>query len=303
MRVRNSISFGFKCARCSARRYSVTKRSSPANCSGPVRPLRRLERERGEVEPCRPALGPFVESVRLDIRHVHTRVREQRAGLGVGEREVCGTDLQKLASRAIARERKRDLSAAREHEQRARRDVQGKGVDHVEGARVSERMDVVEHDDHRGFERRDRRTEPRDRCRPQRVSSGRHATEHSTVDGLDGVQRRRDVAEEHHGVVVGVVERHPGERPHVLGRPLGEQRGLPVPGGRRDADVARLVAPAESRDERRPAQRAPPLRRNCELRREQVEGGRAARLLADAGPEGPCGDAVFRSTRCTKRPP
>ena len=110
----------------------MTKRSSPANCIRPLRALRRLERESGEIEPGRPALSPFVESVRLDLRHVHTRVREQGGGLGVGEREVCGTDLQKLASRAIACQRKRDLSAAREHEQRARWDVQGKGVDGVE---------------------------------------------------------------------------------------------------------------------------------------------------------------------------
>ena len=98
----------------------------------PLRALRCLEREGGEIEPGRPALGPFVESVRLDVRHVHTRVREQGARLGVGEREICGTDLQKLTSRAIACQRKRGLSAAREHEQRARWDVQGKGVDGVE---------------------------------------------------------------------------------------------------------------------------------------------------------------------------
>ena len=178
--------------------------------------------------------------MRLDIRDVDPRVRQQRPGLRVGEREVRRTDLEELASHAEPCQRERGLFAACEHEQRAWRDVQRKGVDHVEGARVRERMDVVEHDDHRGFQRRDRRAEPRDRCRPQRVSPGRHATEHSSVDGLDSVQRRRDVAEEHDRVVVGVVERHPDERPHVLVRPLGEQRRLAVPGRRRDADVARL---------------------------------------------------------------
>ena len=154
-------------------------------------------------------------------------------------------------------------------------------------------MDVVQHDHDRCADRRDRRTEPRDGGRPQCGSSPRHPTEHAPVDGLDRVQRRRDVAQEHNGVVVRIVERDPGERPCVLGRPLGEQRGLAVPGGRRDADVARRVAPAESRDERRPAQRAPPLRRNCEFRREQVEGGRAARLLG--GTPGPRGSVRRRS--------
>ena len=144
--------------------------------------------------------------MRLDIRDVDPGVSQQCPGLRVGKREVRRADLEELALHAEPRKRERGLFAAREHEQRALRDVQRKSVDHVEGARVSEHMDVVEHDDHRGFQRRDRRAEPRDRCRPQRVSSGRHATEDSSVDRLDSVQRRRDVAEEHHRVVVGVVE-------------------------------------------------------------------------------------------------
>ena len=160
--------------------------------------------------------------MRFDIRGVEPRVSQQCPGLRVGEREVRRTDLEELAAHAEPCKRERGLFAACEHEQRAWRDVQRKGVDHVEGARVRERMNVVENDDDRGFPRRDCRPEPRDSGRPQCVSPGRDAAEHSTVDGLDSVQCRRDVAEEHHRVVVGVVERHPGERPHVLVRPLDE---------------------------------------------------------------------------------
>ncbi len=246
--------------------------------------LRRLQRERSEIEPRRPAFGAFVQSPRLLLRDVHAGLREQRPGLGICEGELRGADLEQVASRTEACERERRLAATGQHEQRPARDVQRKCVHGVERLGIRERVDVVEDEDRRDTQRRDRRPEARDRGRPERVSSRRNPTEHAPVERLDGVQRRRDIAEEHDGVVVGLVEGDPGERPGVFGSPLREERRLAVPRGCDHADEARLVPAPESRDERRPAHRAPSLRRNCELGRAEIEGGSRRRPVCDGPP-------------------
>jgi hypothetical protein len=62
---------------------------------------------------------------------------------------------------------------------------------------------------------------------PGRVTA-RESPEHRRVQRLDSVQRESDVAGETERVPVGLINRHPGELPGILGRPLAQRGRLPV---------------------------------------------------------------------------
>ena len=74
--------------------------------------------------------------------------------------------------------------------------------------------------------------ETRDAARPSGSARAGQRVEHLGRNRLDPVNRRRDVAQEHHGVAVSRVERDPRERTRISLGPTREQGRLAVPGGR-----------------------------------------------------------------------
>ena len=96
--------------------------------------------------------------------------------------------------------------------------------------------------------------------------AGRESPEHRRVQRLDAVQRQGDVAGETDRVPVGLIDRHPGELPGILSRPLAQHGRLPVPGRRGQQDQRGVVrGRGESvkqpgtRDQTVPVDRAPNL--------------------------------------------
>ena len=109
--------------------------------------------------------------------------------------------------------------------------------------------------------------------RPSRAPScrGSEGIEYPLADRLHRIERLRDIGEQDLRIVVGFVDRHPGEGLAVALGPLGQHGRLPV-AGRRDHRGDRTAAtPLEPLDQRRTTHRPGPKQGTVKLRRQKVE--------------------------------
>jgi hypothetical protein len=230
----------------------------------------RPQRERGQVEARGPALGPLRELDDVGVSEVDAGTTQQRRRLVGVETQVVGADLHHPPLRPQPGQRQRRLLPARHHHLRSVRDVVEQCGDRVEARRIGQELHVVEDQDDRVRHAGERRTDARDAGRPDGLAGPRERLEHRRRDLLDAVQRHRYVAQQDHRIVVALVESDHRERPVVVLRQVGEQRGLAKARRRHQADGA-SIRRAEVTDE-------PPLRhrlhaqgRRSELRFDQVE--------------------------------
>ena len=115
-------------------------------------------------------------------------------------------------------------------------------------------MDVVEHQDGRGFQPVE---QPRDAGGRDLFANDCRASAPDGVGCGDLADRTREIGEERRRIVVLVADRVPRKRTRVATRPLGEQRRLPVTRRCRDDDVrgarnAQPVHEAGPRNRQRP---------------------------------------------------
>ena len=144
---------------------------------------------------------------------------------------------------------------------------------------------VVEHEDERLAPRREHGAELLERRRADGRRSPPQHRHTPGIDRFDGVERQRDVGEERGGVVLHRGQRDPCRGACIVGRHLGEERGLAVAGRRGDDhDVASsgldVLEQGRARDgpRRRPVQ----LRRGRdEPDRLQLVAHRAAQCSLD----------------------
>ena len=108
----------------------------------------RAERERREIQPGRPALGPSFELRRLRLGEQHAGVTQQRLHLLPGHGEVVGPKLEQAALRAEARERQARLAPCCQRKRRSGGDAFGERRDGLERRVVAEDVRVV--DDEQG---------------------------------------------------------------------------------------------------------------------------------------------------------
>ena len=263
--LRNRASAAGSRDRSSRRKYSDTNRSSPAKPAA----LAELGAPAciDSAARYRPAGQPSVRSVSSESSlgvELDSRRLQQQLGLLLVQPEVRHADLVHQSLRPPAGERQRRLLPARDRDLRAGRDVLEQRREHVQAGRVGDGVQIVEHQHQRALERGQRAPDARDALRPGRSARARQRVEHLGRDRLDAVDRGRDVAQEHHGVVVSAVERDPRERTRIGLGPLREQRRLAVPGGR-DHGRERHGRRAQPRDHVRLRHGAGPGRRRSEL--------------------------------------
>jgi len=87
------------------------------------------------------------------------------------------------------------------------------------------------------------------------------------------VQRQSDVARETDRIPVGLVDRHPGEVPGILRRPLAEHRRLAVSGRRGQQDQRGAVRSRHENVQQLGARDQPvPVHRSLDLRLDGSEG-------------------------------
>ena len=120
------------------------------------------QRQRGELQPGRPALGALLQQ--LDVAGLEAereRAVEQRVGLGAVELQLVGAHLDQLAGGAQAGERQRRVGARRERElERPRRVPQQERHRRVDEL-VLQHVVVVEHQHDRLGQLRELVDEPR----------------------------------------------------------------------------------------------------------------------------------------------
>ena len=100
--------------------------------------------------------------------------------------------------------------------------------DRVNARPVPEYVHIVDHEHYRDLHHRQRGGQAWDQDRFGPSSRGSQSFKHRGRDRLDLIERPRDVTQEHNGVVVPFVERHPREGPFVGTCPLGDERCLAV---------------------------------------------------------------------------
>ena len=131
---------------------------------------------------------------------------------------------------------------------------------------MRQRVRAVEHEHERRAARGDRRAEALQCLGRRGPALGGQRLERRLRQRLDPVERGRDEAQERDRVVVALVDRDPGERPHVARRPLREQRRLAVAGRRHHQHERERARRAQAVDQRRPRDRARQERGNAGLR-------------------------------------
>ena len=230
-----------------------------------------VQRQGREAQAGGPPLGTRVQRFGLILGHVGARRGEERVRLDVGQGQLGGPELEQLPLCTKPRDAQPSLRAPAEHQLRASRHVEEQRGDDVEALMVLELVHVVQDEHERPRAGGQRRYEARDSTRPQRVAGTRQRLEQGGVGRRTGVQCLGDVRQEDDGIVVPVVERHPGEFATVACRPLPEERGLAVTRGCDDADDATAAVPGETADERGALDQTWPRRRNGKLGRQQFE--------------------------------
>ena len=191
-----------------------------------------LHRQRRQVQAGRPSLRPLGQLGELAVVELDSRGLEQHLCLLLVQPEVCHADLVHRALRPPAAEGQGRLFPACDRDLRARWDVPGELGEHVQTGRIGDRVQVVERQHQRALACGQRAADARDARRPGGCPWAGQRVEHFGRDRLDSVNRRRDVPQEHDGVVVSPVESDPGERTRIGLGPTRKQRRLAVPGGR-----------------------------------------------------------------------
>ena len=213
-------------------------RSSPVNASPTVRrgpPA--LQGQRGQVQPDRPPLGPPDQLVDLRVGEPDTGRLQQGPRLLPVHRQLADPDLHHLALSAQQRHRQRRRAPGGQRQLRprgkpqrpARRPRPGTpGSRATPGGRGPGQP--------AGSSPRPRTPTGAPRWpRPRRPGEAR-AWNDPRVDRLDPVQRDGDVGQQHHRVVVALVDRDPSHPVPLARAPLGQQGRLAVAGRGDDTD-------------------------------------------------------------------
>ena len=269
--LRNCASAAGSRDRSSRRKYSDTNRSSPVKPAAPA--------ELGapacidSAARYRPAGQPSVRSVSSEssLASSSTPAASSSSPASCSSSRRSATPISSHQSlRPPAGERQRRLFPARDRDLRAGRNVLEQRREHVQTGRIGDGVQIVEHQHQRALERSQRAPDTRDALRPGGSPRARQRVEHLGRERFDAVNRGRDVAQEHHGVVVSAVERDPRERTRIGLGPPRQQRRLAVPGGR-DHGHERHARRAQPCDHVRLRHGARPGQRRSELDLHEVE--------------------------------
>ncbi len=210
-----------------------------------------LEHDRGQAEPREPPLGSLGESLDVGRGEPNVRLAKERVGLRGRDTEIACSQLGQIAVGAKPGDRQPWVLAARDHDLNCVGGAIHELADRLLAGTARHRVPVLEHENDRRAvgelvdEKRNARLD--DRPRP-----GAERPERAPADGVVDVLKRRDhVTPQPSRVGVLRVERDPGEGVTigVRRRPLGQERGLPVPRRSADERERSLSAAAQPLDE------------------------------------------------------
>ena len=162
--------------------------------------------QRGQVQPDRPALGPSGQLVHLGVGEPDTRRVQQRPGLLPVHRQLGDPDLHHLALSAQQRHRQGRGAPCASASWEPAGSRSGQLRNHVQTVLVFERLQVIKDQGNRLGHRRDHGQQPGHHSAQDRGAGRSEGLEQLRVDGLYLVQRGGDVGQEHHRVVVPLVD-------------------------------------------------------------------------------------------------
>ena len=218
---------------------------------GPHQPgLVRLarQRQRGQVDPGRPALGARDEQVDVGGGEAEPEAAvEELVRLGPREAQVVRAQLEQLAVGAQRAQRQRRVGAGREHELERRGHVVDEPREALARGGAGEPVEVVEHE-HELALLGQRVHEPRQHHLEQRRGGDQLGRDRLRERRARAAERLDHVRPQHDRVVVAPVERDPRHGPlaRLFLPPRGQQRRLAEPGRARD-EAELQAAPSRSR--------------------------------------------------------
>jgi hypothetical protein len=170
------------------------------------------DRQRGKVQPRAPTLRVLDELSEVDARQVHPGRAKEPAGLSRVHAQVVRPDLQGQPTRPQHSHREPGITSRRQSQLRTRADVPAERGEGIEALPIMEHVQVVQDQDDRLFDRRQRRSQTRDDRSLDRNTRGGQRVEHGWVERRDPVERCRDVRQQNDRIVVLLVNGHPRER-------------------------------------------------------------------------------------------
>ena len=251
------------------------------------------QRQPGQVEPGRPALGPLPQPLGLVGGQLQAhRLTQQLVGLGAGEAELGDAQLDQLAAGPQAGQGQGRVDPGGHHQVHVGRQVLDEEPEAGMAHPVGDQVVVVQHQHQVGLAggelveqlRQDHLGEDVGRARA--LEQGERAL---AEPGLDHPERLDDIGPEPHRVVVAVVQRQPGDPPGaVVGPPpLGQQGRLARPGRGVDQAQPPLGPGLQQPVQPGPGDQPGPDRRRAELGPKEDRPRRARRsrrLGAHASP-------------------
>jgi hypothetical protein len=109
------------------------------------------ERQRRQIEPCRPALGALEQHEHVLGRELEAGKLEHRGRLAAAHREVALAQVDEPSLRAQAADRQRRLRARGEDDLRPLRHRAGDRPQRLDGGRRAQAVDIVEDEDERSL--------------------------------------------------------------------------------------------------------------------------------------------------------
>ena len=226
----------------------------------------------GQVQPDRPPLGPTGQLGHLGVGQPDPGTLQQRPGLLLVHGQLVDPELHHLALGPQQGHRQGWCAPGRQHQLGAFREPHSQLGHRVKALPALQQFHVIQDHGHRLGHRRNSGRQPRYHRGEGRGAREGQGLEHVRVDWLDPVQRDRNVGQQDHRVVVGPIDRDPGDpAPFPLG-PLGQQSGLAVAGRGHHAHERGGLGGKQVLDHRGPGHDSRTSRRRMELGLHQLKG-------------------------------
>ena len=191
------------------------------------------EREGGQVEPGRPALGALDQPRHQLVGQAHPGGRQQGVRFGVAERQLRGPQLRELPVGPPAAEGQRRIRPGSQGQLAARGEPLGQVADGDVTAPLGHQVQVIQHQDERLAARGAGVDQRRQHHLLQRRHAGVEAVADRRIQAHDRTEGGQHAGDEGHRVVVDGLQRDPGKGPLVALAPQRQQRRLAIAGRRR----------------------------------------------------------------------
>ncbi|MNZ43914.1 hypothetical protein D3C78_615290 [compost metagenome] len=171
-----------------------------------------LQGQRDQPQCRDPAFGALLQAAQLLVVEFESvQAAEEFAGFLRRETQVCGGDFQQLAMRAEASEADVRGAPGADQQLAMGRQIAGDLAYQVEHGRIADRLEVIEEQGERGGQHQ----QPVGQV-DRRAFGGAAIVQRRGQVGRDVFQGGEQMADEAAGVVVGIVQRQPGDLPAIL---------------------------------------------------------------------------------------